>query len=288
MLAIYKKELRQYFSSMIGFVFLAFFLVIIGIYTWAYNLSGGIGNFEETLGSISFLFVILIPILTMRIVAEENHQKTNQLLYTAPVSITKIILGKFFAVVSLFGIGILVICLYPLILNMYGTDVRLSLAYSSIIGFFLLGTACIAIGMFISSLTESQVIAAVGSFITLLLMYLLSNLTSLIPTDALTQCGLTAIIWLAIAAITYSLMHNPTVSVLLGVIGEAVIWILYFVKSSLYESLLNNILNVLAISTKFDNFSLGILNYDTIVYYLSFAFVFVFLTIQTIKKKRFS
>ena len=119
-------------------------------------------------------------------------------------------------------------------------------------------------------------------------MYLLSNLTSLIPTDALTQCGLTAIIWLAIAAITYSLMHNPTVSVLLGVIGEAVIWILYFVKSSLYESLLNNILNVLAISTKFDDFSLGILNYDTIVYYLSFAFVFVFLTIQTIKKKRFS
>lgn len=83
-------------------------------------------------------------------------------------------------------------------------------------------------------------------------------------------------------------MHNPTVSVLLGVIGEAVIWILYFVKSSLYESLLNNILNVLAISTKFDDFSLGILNYDTIVYYLSFAFVFVFLTIQTIKKKRFS
>ena len=104
MLAIYKKELRQYFSSMIGFVFLAFFLVIIGIYTWAYNLSGGIGNFEETLGSISFLFVILIPILTMRIVAEENHQKTNQLLYTAPVSITKIILGKFFAVVCVFGI----------------------------------------------------------------------------------------------------------------------------------------------------------------------------------------
>ena len=137
-------------------------------------------------------------------------------------------------------------------------------------------------------MTESQVIAAVGSFITLLLMYLLSNLTSLIPTDALTQCGLTAIIWLAIAAITYSLMHNPTVSVLLGVIGEAVIWILYFVKSTLYESLLNNILNVLAISTKFDDFSLGILNYDTIVYYLSFAFVFVFLTIQTIKKKRFS
>lgn len=288
MLAIYKKELRQYFNSMIGFVFLAFFLVIIGIYTWAYNLSGGIGNFEETLGSVSFLFVLLIPILTMRIIAEENHQKTNQLLYTAPVSVTKIIVGKFFAVLTLFAAGTLVMSLYPLILNMYGSDVRLSLAYSSIIGFFLLGTASIAIGMFISSLTESQVIAAVGSFITLLLMYLLSNMTSLIPTDALTQCVIIAIIWLVIIVLTYNVMHNPTMSTILGIVGEAVIWILYFVKSSLYEGLLTNILNVLAISTRYDDFSLGILNYDTIVYYISFAFVFVFLTIQTIKKKRFN
>ena len=82
MLAIYKKELRQYFNSMIGFVFLAFFLVIIGIYTWAYNLSSGLGNFEVTLGGISFMYVLLVPILTMRIVAEENRQKTDQLLYT--------------------------------------------------------------------------------------------------------------------------------------------------------------------------------------------------------------
>lgn len=288
MLAIYKKELRQYFNSMIGFVFLAFFLVIIGIYTWAYNLSGGIGNFEETLGSLSFLFVLLIPILTMRIIAEENHQKTNQLLYTAPVSVTKIILGKFLAVLTLFAAGTLIMSLYPLILNMYGSDVRLSLAYSSIIGFFLLGTASIAIGMFISSLTESQVIAAVGSFITLLLMYLLSNMTSLIPTDALTQCAIIAVVWLAVIILTYNVMHNPTMSILLGIVGEVVIWILYFVKSSLYESLLTNVLNVLAISTRFDDFSLGILNYDTIVYYISFAFVFVFLTIQTIKKKRFN
>ena len=158
MFAIIKKELKQYFYSMVGFVFLAFFLAIVGLYTWAGNLSQGIGNFEMTLGNMTFIFVILIPILTMRIVAEEKKQKTDQLLYTSPISLTKVILGKYIAVMILFTIAILVIALYPLLIHMYGQDVRLSLAYSSLIGFYLLGAANIAVGLFISSLTESQVI----------------------------------------------------------------------------------------------------------------------------------
>ena len=288
MLAIYKKELRQYFNSMIGFVFLAFFLVIIGIYTWAYNLSSGLGNFEVTLGGISFMYVLLVPILTMRIVAEENRQKTDQLLYTAPVSLTKIIVGKYFAVLTLFSCAFIPICIYPLIIHMYGTDVRLAPAYSSIIGFYLLGAATIAIGLFISSLTESQVIASVVSFITLLLTFLLSNITGMLPIEAISQCVMIAVLWLVICLVFYHMMNNVTVLVMMAVIGEAAIWIIYAVKSSLYESLLTNILNTLAMSTRFDDFSLGILNYDAIVYYVSIAFLFVFLTIQMIKKKRFN
>lgn len=288
MLAIYKKELRQYFNSMIGFVFLAFFLVIIGIYTWAYNLSSGLGNFEVTLGGISFMYVLLVPILTMRIVAEENRQKTDQLLYTAPVSLTKIIVGKYFAVLTMFSCAFIPICIYPLIIHMYGTDVRLAPAYSSIIGFYLLGAATIAIGLFISSLTESQVIASVVSFITLLLTFLLSNITGMLPTEAISQCVMIAVLWLVICLVFYHMMNNVTVLVMMAVIGEAAIWIIYAVKSSLYESLLTNILNTLALSTRFDDFSLGILNYDAIVYYVSIAFLFVFLTIQMIKKKRFN
>ena len=288
MLAIYKKELRQYFNSMIGFVFLAFFLVIIGIYTWAYNLSSGLGNFEVTLGGISFMYVLLVPILTMRIVAEENRQKTDQLLYTAPVSLTKIIVGKYFAVLTLFSCAFIPICIYPLIIHMYGTDVRLAPAYSSIIGFYLLGAATIAIGLFISSLTESQVIASVVSFITLLLTFLLSNITGMLPTEAISQCVMIAVLWLVICLVFYHMMNNVTVLVMMAVIGETAIWIIYAVKSSLYESLLTNILNTLALSTRFDDFSLGILNFDAIVYYVSIAFLFVFLTIQMIKKKRFN
>lgn len=287
MLAIYKKELKQYFHSMIGFVFLAFFLAIVGIYTWANNFYGGVGNFELTLGASSFLFVLLIPILTMRIVAEENHQGTSQLLYTSPISITKVILGKYFAVMTLFTIGILVIALYPLILNHYGTDVRLAMSYSALIGYYLLGAAYIAIGTFISSMTESQPIAAVVSFIVLLLSHLMTSIVGAFPSDATTQAVILSVLWLVIAFLSYHMMKNIVVASIIAVLGEAVIWIVYVMKSSVYEGLVTKILNCAAISSRFNDFTLGIIDYSAIVYYVSVAFLFVFLTIQMIKRKRF-
>lgn len=288
MVAIIKKELKQYFFSMIGFVFLAFFLALIGLYTWAGNLSQGIGNFELTLGSLTFIYVILIPILTMRIVAEDNKQRTDQLLYTAPVSLTKVILGKYLAVMALFTIGMLIISLYPLLINMYGQDVRLSLAYSSIIGYYLLGAANIAIGVFISSLTESQVIAAVVSFIVLLLSTMLTSIASMVPSDSFSQVIILAILWIAVCSLAYNMMKNVTVTAVLAVVGEAAIWGIYIFKASLYENLLTKIAEVFALSNRYSDFELGILKYDAIIYYMSVAFVFLFLTVQMIKKKRFN
>lgn len=288
MFAVYKKELKQYFHSMIGFVFLAFFIAIISIYTWANNFYGGIGNFEVTLNASSFLFVLLIPILTMRVIAEENHQKTDQLLYTSPVSITRIIVGKYLALITLFGIGILVIATYPFILKQYGTDVRLSSAYSALIGYFLLGAAYIAIGTFISSLTESQPIAAVVSFLCLLLTVLMPSIAGAVPVDKLSQAVIITVLWLVCAAILHYMMHNIVVTVALAVVGEAVIWIIYAVKSAVYEGVLTDVMNCTALSSRLEDFTMGILQYDVIVYYISIAFLFVFLTIQTIKKKRFS
>ncbi|MCI5641007.1 MAG: ABC transporter permease [Lachnospiraceae bacterium] len=288
MFAIIKKELKQYFYSMVGFVFLAFFLAIIGLYTWAGNLSQGIGNFELTLGNLTFIFVILIPILTMRIVAEENRQKTDQLLYTSPISLTKVIVGKYLAVMILYTIGVAVISLYPLLISKYGTDVRLSLAYSSIIGFYLLGAANIAIGMFISSLTESQVIAAVVSFIVLLMTNMITSIASMLPSDSLSQAIILAVVWIAVCGILYNVMKNITVTAVLGVVGELAIWILYIAKKSVYEGLITKVADVFAVSGKYSEFQLGILKYDAIVYYLSVSFLFVFLTVQVIKKKKFN
>ena len=159
MLAIYKKELRSYFTSMIGYVFIALFLAIIGFFFYMNNLLTGAANFEYTIANVSFVFVLLVPLLTMRIIAEENRQKTEQLLLTSPVTAGDIIMGKFLAIFTILFIVIAVISTYPLIMSRYG-QVPYASSYASIIGFLLLGGAYLAMGLFLSSLTDSQVVAA--------------------------------------------------------------------------------------------------------------------------------
>ena len=147
MTAIYKKELRSYFTSMTGYICMAFMLVVIGIYFAVINLSSGYPYFGYTLSCVIVLFLLMTPVLTMRILAEEKNRKTDQLLLTAPVSLWKIVIGKYLAMVTVFGLALLITCFYPLILSRFGT-VSLPMAYTAILGYFLYGAACIAIGLF--------------------------------------------------------------------------------------------------------------------------------------------
>ena len=162
MTAIYKRELKSYLTSMVGYLFIFFILVLTGIYFSAYQLSSAYPKFEYTLSAITFAFLIGVPILTMRVLAEERKQKTDQLLLTAPVSVSGIVIGKYLALVTVFAVPMAVMCTYPLIMSRFGT-VEFASAYTAVLGFFLLGCANIAIGVFMSALTESQVIAAVLS-----------------------------------------------------------------------------------------------------------------------------
>ena len=136
MAAIYKKELRSYFTSMTGYICMAFMLVVIGIYYAVINLASGYPYFGYTLSCVIVLFLLMTPVLTMRILAEEKSRKTDQLLLTAPVSLWKIVVGKYLAMVTVFGLALLVTCFYPLILSRFGT-VSLSMAYTAILGYFL-------------------------------------------------------------------------------------------------------------------------------------------------------
>ena len=163
MTAIYKRELKSYLTSMVGYLFIFFILVLTGIYFSAYQLSAAYPKFEYTLSAITFAFLIGVPILTMRVLAEERKQKTDQLLLTAPVSVSGIVIGKYLALVTVFAVPMAVMCTYPLIMSRFGT-VEFASAYTAVLGFFLLGCANIAIGVFMSALTESQVIAAVLTF----------------------------------------------------------------------------------------------------------------------------
>ena len=269
--AIYKKELKSYFTSMIGCVFLAIMLIIISIYFFVVNMLNMYAEMSTTLSAITFVIVLIMPIITMRTL----------------VSVTKIVLGKYLALLTLYAIGMAVICTYPIIMNMYG-DAQIAQSYSSILGFFLMGAAYLAIGLFISSLTESQVIAGVISFIVMIFTYLMTNIAGLLPTGHVSQVMCICIIVAIIAFIAYLMMHNLVVSSVIFVIGEAFFIIMYFVRTSFYDGLILNILGWFSVVDRYRTFSLGIMDVSALVYYLSIVFVFIFFTVMRIKKKRWS
>ena len=288
MLAIYKRELKSYFHSMTGCVFIAFLVMFTGIYFMAYNLNAGYPYFSYTLSGSLIVFLVGIPLLTMRSFSEERKTKTDQLLLTAPVSLTKVVLGKYFAMVTVLAGPNVIFCLFPLLIKLQGTAYLL-VDYSSIAVFFLLGCVYLAIGMFMSSLTESQIIAFISTFGILLLLYLWDGILSFLPGSALSgMIGILLILTLIVVYI-YHMTKNWMLAAGIEAVGIAAALIVYFVKSSLYENLLTKLLGRLALADVFMNISSSnIVDVSGLLLYVSILIIFVFLTIQTIQKRRWS
>ena len=288
MLAIYKRELKSYFHSMTGCVFIAFLVMFTGIYFMAYNLNAGYPYFSYTLSGSLIVFLVGIPLLTMRSFSEERKTKTDQLLLTAPVSLTKVVLGKYFAMVTVLAVPNVIFCLFPLLIKLQGTAYLL-VDYSSILVFYLLGCVYVAIGMFISSLTESQIIAFISTFGILLLLYLWDGILSFLPGSALSgMIGILLILTLIVVYI-YHMTKNWMLAAGIEAVGIAAALIVYFVKSSLYENLLTKLLGRLALADVFMNISSSnIVDVSGLLLYVSILIIFVFLTIQTIQKRRWS
>ena len=231
----------------------------------------------------------------MRIVAEENRQKTDQLLYTSPVSISKIIAGKYLALLTLFAIALLIVSIYPLILQnlvsgvaTQGESVDFAIAYGSTLGFFLLGAAYIAIGLFISSLTESQVIAAVASGVIMIFTYLMSSLAGMLPSGHMFVFWFLALLIVVVCVILNFWIHNGWLTTLIGVLAEAALVTFYILFTDKFDGLIGNTLSSISIVDRYSNFALGIFDVSALVYYISVSFLFVFITIQRIKKKRYN
>lgn len=236
MKAIFKKEFMSYMHSVVGFLFMAVTIFFFGLYATVYNLSAGYPYVSYTLSSILFLFLIAIPILSMRILADERKQKTDQLILTAPISVGKIVLGKYFAMSSVFLIPVAAICIFPVFLQKFGT-VPMGESYVAILAFTLYGLTCLAVGIFVSSLTESQVIAAVLSFGILFLTYMMSGIESLIS-----QTG----------------------------------------------NIVTKFLGVFDFQTRFAKMINGVLNITDVIYFLTVIILMLFLTTQSIQKRRYS
>ena len=287
MTAIYKRELKSYLTSMVGYLFIFFVLVLTGIYFSAYQLSAAYPKFETTLSAVTFVFLIGVPILTMRVLAEERKQKTDQLLLTAPVSVGNIVTGKYLALVTVYAIPILVLCTYPLIMSKFGT-VDFGTAYTAILGFFLLGCANIAIGLFMSALTESQVIAAVLTFVLLFAFYMMNGISSFFSKTSMSTCVTFGLLILTAAIIVYTMIKNVLISAAVGVIGEVILVIVYLLKSSIFEGGIQKVLDIFNLSGHFDNFTNNIFDIKGIVYFLSVIAVCLFLTMQSILKRRWN
>ncbi len=288
MTAIYKRELKSYFNSMTGYVFIAFFTAFMGIYFMAYNLYSGYPYFSYALNSTMTILLIAVPVLTMKSFAEDKKTKTDQLLLTAPVSVTQIVLGKYFAMVTVFLIPVLISCLCPLIIKANGEAYILS-DYASILAFFLLGCIFIAIGMFISALTESQVIAAVGTFGILFVLCLWRDLISFLPSSAMgTVIGLLVFVTV-FALIVWGVTRNWFMAAMLEAVGIVSCLLIYIFDSSVFQNGLSAILSKIDIRNAFDNFAYNnIFDVTGLIFYLSMSFIFIFLTVQVLLKRRWS
>lgn len=288
MLAIYKRELKAYFQSMTGCVFIAFLVMFTGIYFMAYNLNAGYPYFSYTLSGSLFVFIVGIPLLTMRSFSEERRNKTDQLLLTAPVSLTQVVLGKYLAMVSVLAVPNLIFCLFPLLIKMQGSAYLL-VDYSSIAVFFLLGCVYLAIGMFLSALTESQIIAFISTFGILLLLYLWDGILAFLPTSSLSGLVGICLLLTVVTAYIYHMTGNWMMSAGIEGIGMMALVVTYVIDSSWYENILTKLLGRLVLADVFTKItSSNLIDVSGLLLYVSILVIFVFLTIQAIQKRRWS
>jgi ABC-2 type transport system permease protein len=289
MSAIFKREFKSYFINMSGALFISVLLLFTGIFVTAVNLRGQYAAFEYALESVIIVFLLIVPILAMKSIAEDKRAKTDALLYSLPLRLRSIVMGKYFAMLAVFILPCAVMALYPLILNQFGKGaVNFATAYASLFGFVLLGAALIALCMFMSSLTESQVIAAVIGFASVLFLYFINAIASMIPNTAIASLGCFLALEVVVAFILYYLTKNVSISVTIGAVLVGLTVILYVLNSTIFAGSFPMMLTQLALFERFFDFTYGIFNLKDVIFYLSFTVFFVFLTVKSLEKKRWA
>jgi ABC-2 type transport system permease protein len=287
MTAVLKHELKNYFHTLTAYVFGAFLLAFVGIGAMLYNINSAFSNFEYVLSFGCLIFVVIVPVLTMRVIAEERKQKTDQLLYSLPLTTTQVIVGKYLALLVVYILPLCIISIYPLIFAQFG-DVYLLTAYGSIAAFFLLGAALIAIGVFISSLTDNQGFAAGIGIALILFNYYSVSLAEYISSTAKGTMIALWVIGILLGIIIRLLTKNENAAyavTLVIVVGSVII---YFVKSELLEGILPTVMSTLSLFERFYTFVNGVFDVTAVVFYLTVIVFFLFLSVQSLEKRRYN
>ena len=287
MKAVFRHELSSYFRTMTGYLFIGFLLLFVGVYSYVYNIQNSLANFEYVLSGMSFVFLLIIPVLTMGVIADEKRRNTDQLLYSLPLSMTEVVLGKYFAMLVVLLIPTAIICIYPLVLNLFG-NVYLLKTFGAIIGFFFLGAALIAVGMFVSSLTESPAVAAGICFLLLLLNYFMSSLSGYLPATATPSLiTMTALVLIA-ALIIWMMTRSVGAAGIFAAASVSILVILYLVNATWFAGLFPKIMSGMSLFERFNSFVDGVFDVKALIFYMTVCLLFVFLSIQSMDKRRWS
>ena len=286
MSAVFRHELRSYFHSLTAYVFGAFLLAVVGLGSVLYNLQAAVSNFEFVLSFASIIFVVIVPILTMRTLAEERRQRTDQLLYSLPITTTQVVLGKYFALLVVYLIPLAVVSLYPLLFSQFG-EVYLPTSYGSLFAFFMMGAALLAVGMFLSSLTDNQGFAAGIGIAAILLNYYSVSLAEYTSSTAMGSLIALYVIALLLGVVIHNLTRNENLAYGVTLVLIAALSVAYFVNSSAFEGLLPDIMTKLSLFRQFNSFVNGAFDLTAIVYYVSVMGFFLFLSVQSMEKRRY-
>ena len=287
MIAVCKHELRGYFHSLTAYVFGAFLLAAVGLGALLYNLEAAMSNFEYVFDVGCLAFVVIVPILTMRVIAEEHRQRTDQLLYALPITTPQVVLGKFLALLIIFLIPLAVVSVYPLIFAQYG-EVYLPTSYGSIFAFFVLGAALIAVGIFISSLTDNQGFAAGIGIAVILLNYYSVSLSESVSATSFGSVLALAVLILLLGAVIRHLTRNKNLAWGVCMVFYLALLVAVWADPSVFEGLLPMIMEQLSLFERFYVFVNGVFDLTGIIYYLTVIVLFLFLSVQSLEKRRYN
>ncbi len=287
MIAVLKHELRNALNTLTFYLFCAALLCFIGVGALKYNIQQSVANFEYVLDFVSIGLVVIIPVLTMRSFAEERKQKTDQLLYSLPLKTWQIVGGKYLSLVAMFLLPIAIICIYPYVFSKFG-DVYLPAAYGSLFAFFVMGAALISIGMFISSLTDNQGFAAGISIVLFLFNYYSVSLAEQVSSTSYGSLFALCAIAVLIGFVVKALTKNNVIAICTGGVLIAATIAAFFIVPDSFEGLLPDIMKKLSLFDRFTTFVNGIFDLTGLVFYASVIILGLFLTVQSLEKRRYN
>ena len=287
MTAIFKREFKSCFTGMIGWVIAAVSLFFLGLYFTNRNLLYASSDFASVLYTMTMILLFLLPAISMRSFAEERKNKTDQLLLTSPVSIPAIVAGKFLAELAVFALPLAAAVVMPLLLQAFGT-VSLVAAYSALLGYLLLGGACLAVGTWISALTENQILAYLATFGALLVVYLMNGIQTMFTTGNLLAFIVFMVVLLVASVLVGVICKRLAAGAVVFCAGAVVLFVLFQLRPAWLLTAFNAVLSALALFEPFKDIVGGMFSIPAIVYYLSVMGLFLFLTGQALARRRWN